>query len=133
MDLRTGSPRSRALVTAAAGLLALALLHDLDHMRQGRSLPAALVAIGTLGTLGAFGLLVATLRGRDDSVHRLAAGFGLMTALGLVVIHVLPNWSPISDPYGSAGVDWLSWISLGAFISGGIALAWVAYRDDPPR
>lgn len=133
MELRFRSQGSRALVLAAGSLLVLTVLHDLDHVRQGRSLPMALNAIGALGTLGAVVLLLWTLRRSDAIVRRVAGAFGILTALGLVVIHVLPHWSAISDPYGEAGVDWLSWISLAAFISGGVALATVAYRHRPPR
>lgn len=113
--------------------MALTVLHDLDHVRQGRTLPLALNAIGAFGTLGAFGLLLWTLRRKDELVRRVAAVFGLITAFGLVAIHVLPHWSAISDPYGAARVDWLSWVSLAAFISGGVVLAIVAFRHRPPR
>lgn len=133
MELRNGSRGTRALVLAAGSLVALTVLHDLDHVRQGRPLPTALTVIGLLGTLTAFGLLLWTLRRSDDTVRRVAVAFGVMTAVGLVVIHVLPHWSAISDPYWKAGVDWLSWISLGAFIVGGLVLAGVAYRHSPPR
>lgn len=128
-----GSRGSRALVVAAGTLLALTVLHDLDHVRQGRSLPLALNAIGAFGTLGAAALLLWTLRRSDEKVRRAAGAFGVATALGLVIIHVLPHWSAISDPYGEAGVDWLSWISLATFIAGGVVLAMVAYRHRPPR
>lgn len=133
MALRSGSGGSRALVLAAGALLALTVLHDLDHVRQGRSLPTALNAIGALGTLGAVGLLLWTLRRSDENVRRVAGAFGVTTALGLVIIHVLPHWSVISDPYGEAGVDWVSWVSLAAFIFGGVGLAIVAYRNKPRR
>ena len=128
MDHPAGHRGSRALVLAAGALLALTVLHDLDHMRQGRSLPLALNLIGAFGTLGAFGLFAWTLRRGDENVRRVAGAFGLMTALGLVIIHVLPEWSVISDPYGKAGVDLLSWASLVAFIAGGVVLAVVGYR-----
>ena len=127
----TGSQGSRALVLAAGTLLALTVLHDLDHLRQGRSLPLALNLIGAFGTAGALGVFLWALRRTDDNLRRVAGAFGVTTAVGLVIIHVLPHWSIISDPYGEAGVDWLSWVSLAAFILGGIALAMVALRSEP--
>lgn len=115
---------------AAGGLLALTVLHDLDHLRQGRELPLALNLIGALATLGAVGIFLWSARRNDQNVARVAEVFGFTTALGLVVVHVVPHWSVISDPYGEAGVDALSWLSLGAFITGGIALGVVARRHE---
>lgn len=128
---RDGSSWARPLVLAAGGLLALTVLHDLDHLRQGRELPLALNLIGALATLGAVGVFLWSGRRDDKNVARAAEAFGFTTAVGLVVVHVLPHWSVISDPYGEAGVDALSWLSLVAFITGGIALGVVAHRHEP--
>lgn len=127
MSHPAGGRRSSALVLAAGGLLALTLLHDLDHVRQGRDLPLELEVVGALGTAGALGVFLWTLR-RSKSSARVAVAFGLMTAVGLLMIHVLPRWSAISDPYGEAGVDALSWASLAAFITSGVVLSVVAHR-----
>jgi hypothetical protein len=127
MDHRTVTRGSRALVLATGGLLALTVLHDLDHLRQGRDLPLGLQLIGAFGTLGATGLFLWSLWNAKTSA-RVAVAFGLMTSLGLLVIHVLPRWSRISDPYGEAGVDALSWLSLVAFMISGVVLSVVAYR-----
>lgn len=116
---------------AAGGLFALTVLHDLDHVRQGRELPVVLNVIGALGTLGALGLFLWSALRDDKNLARAAEVFGFTTVLGLVVIHVLPHWSAVSDPYAEAGVDALSWLSLAAFIAGGMGLAVVAHRYEP--
>lgn len=128
---RDGFSWTRPLVLAAGSLLALTVLHDLDHLRQGRELPLGLNLIGALATLAAIGVFLWTTRRDDENVARVAEVFGFTTALGLVVVHVLPHWTVISDPYGEAGVDALSWLSLAAFVTGGIALTVVAHRHEP--
>lgn len=115
---------------SAGALLALTVLHDLDHLRQGRELPLVLNVIGALATLGAVGIFLWSGRRGDENVARVAETFGFTTALGLVIVHVLPNWPVISDPYGEAGVDAMSWLSLVAFIAGGITLGVVAHRHE---
>lgn len=127
-NLRDGSSRARRLVLAAGGLLALTVLHDLDHLRQGRELPLTLNLIGVLATLGAVSVFLWSWRRDDDKLARVAEIFGFTTALGLVAIHVLPRWTVISDPYGEAGVDAWSWLSLAAFIAAGVALGLTARR-----
>lgn len=128
---RDRSSWARPLVLAAGGVLALTVLHDLDHLRQGRDLPLALDLIGGAATLGAVGIFLWSARRANENVARVAEVFGFTTAVGLVVVHVLPHWSLISDPYDESGVDALSWLSLMAFIAGGIILGVVAHRHEP--
>lgn len=87
----------------------------------------ALNLIGVLGTLGAVGIFFWVLGGGEIAA-RAAAAFGVLTATGLVAVHLLPRWSLISDPYAEANVDGLSWLSLVAFLGAGAALAAVAFR-----
>jgi hypothetical protein len=92
-------------------LLAVLVLHDLDHVRQGRDIEAGVIAIGILGDVVAIASLGLALAG-----HRLAppaavvVGFG--TALGFVAVHALPDWGPISQGYPGIGVDLLSWVAV---------------------
>jgi len=60
-----------------------------------------------------------------------AAASGLLSAIGLVAIHLLPRWSAfLSDPYARApNLDWLSWailylqllLALALVVTGGVA------------
>lgn len=121
-----------SVTVAVASVVLLTLLHDLDHVRQGRDLPTILDLIGAMATASSVGLLVWVARGSALAV-RVAALFGVGTAVGLVAVHVLPRWSVVSDPYGAAGVDALSWIGLVALIVTAsilVASAWSRIRAD---
>lgn len=123
---KAAGPR-RPLTVVAGAVVVLALLHDLDHLRQGRELPLALNLIGIFGTLGALGVFFWVLRSRSETAARAAELFGALTVIGLVAVHLLPRWSLISDPYAQANVDWLSWLSLVTFLGAGAALAAIAW------
>jgi hypothetical protein len=93
---------------AALLLVALAVLHDLDHLRQGRDEPAQIVALAITGWIATAVLLFLIAR-RHRYAAPFAAALGLSQAAGFVAVHVLPHWSAFSDSYGDAGVDALSW------------------------
>ena len=127
-----GNGPARSLVLAAAAVVLLTLLHDLDHLRQGRELPGALDLIGAIGTTASVVIFVWVWRG-GALAARGAALFGIATAIGLVSIHVLPRWSLISDPYSEARVDAWSWMGLAALIAAGVTLAamsWSRVRSE---
>lgn len=112
----------RRLVVANLFLVGLVILHDLDHVRQGRSVAAPVAAIGLAGGAGALASLgLAALRHRVAAVASLLVGIG--TALGFLAVHVLPRWSPISDAYPNLPVDGLSWASVIATMAGGLIVA----------
>lgn len=116
------------MVALSGAVLALTLLHDADHMRQGRDLPTTLNVIGIVAPLLALAVLIGVARGwRGGTIA--ATGFGFLTALGLIAIHVLPSWSAISDPYGEANVDAASWLSLIALIVASTALGVAGSKD----
>lgn len=118
---------ARPLWLAAAAVVILTLLHDLDHLRQGRELPAALDLIGAFGTTASVIVLV-WVSSTGAKAAPGAALFGAATAGGLIAIHVVPRWSFLSDPYPEAHVDAWSWIGLAALIAAGLALAAVSWR-----
>lgn len=121
-----GNGPARPLWLAAMAVVILTLLHDLDHLRQGRELPGALNLIGAIGTISSIVILVWV--GRRGALAAQGAGlFGAATAFGLIAIHVVPRWSFISDPYAEAHVDIWSWLGLAALIAAGIALAAVSW------
>ena len=125
MTPRANGP-ARPLWLAAMAVVILTVLHDLDHLRQGRELPGALNLIGALGTISSIVILVWVAR-RGAQAAQGAGLFGAATAAGLIAIHVVPRWSFISDPYPEAHVDIWSWIGLVALIAAGVALSAVSW------
>jgi hypothetical protein len=98
----------RRLIWVNMALLTLVWLHDLDHVRQVREVESAVGGIGLLGVVATITSLALAIAG-----HRLAplaavvVGFG--TAIGFVLVHVLPDWGPLSDGYPDLAVDGISW------------------------
>ena len=101
------------------------VLHDLDHVRHGTPAPGEVVATAIAGWIALIALLVLVFRG-----HRLAApyaaAFGIASALGFVLVHLLPRWSAFSNPYADANVDALSWALAALPVAAGLYLAYQA-------
>ena len=61
--------------------------------------------------------------------HRLAPHSAVLVGAGGVItlplVHLIPRWSALSDPYPAAKVDALSWLVLGLLIAAAVSL-WVA-------
>lgn len=93
---------------ASLALLAAVILHDLDHVRQGRSVEPLVVAVGVIGDIAIITLAILVIRG-----HRLAplaaTVVGFANVLGFIAVHVVPDWGPLSDGYPDLAVDGLSW------------------------
>jgi hypothetical protein len=120
------------LVVLTAVLAALTLLHDLDHLRQGRALPAVLylVAVAALVSLGT--TLTVLLR-FPTWARPAAVAQGVATVVGVGAVHVAPAWSPFADSYGAAGADAASWAIIIAMMGMGCALAlWAACSRPGP-
>jgi uncharacterized membrane protein YedE/YeeE len=102
-------------------LVVLIVIHDLDHVRQGRALGSELFGVGAVALITAIASLVLAAR-----AHRLApaaavvVGFG--NVVGIVLVHVAPHWGRFSDPYAAAHVDWLSWAIIFAMMLVGLVL-----------
>jgi len=111
----------RRIRSLSAVLVVLVVVHDLDHVRQGRAVSSELYGVGSVALVTALVTLILAVRR-----HRLApaaatvVGFG--NVLGLNAVHVFPHWSTFSDPYPAAHVDVLSWAILGAMLVVGLAL-----------
>jgi fatty acid desaturase len=109
---RVSPRRSRRLVAGNALLLGFFVVHALDHaVRQESAVPPGTSAVGAVGlatVLLALGLAVVG--------HPLAAAattfVGFATAIGFVVVHVVPDWGPFSQPYPDIPVDDLSWVAM---------------------
>lgn len=114
MQSTVSRPRSRRRELIAANLLLIALLvvHTLDHtFRQAAEVPAEAALAGTAG-LGA-ALVALLLSGTGSRWAGAATGFvGLSAAAGFVAIHVFPEWSVFSQPYSDIDVDGLSWTAM---------------------
>ena len=120
------------IVTASAVLVGLTLIHDLDHVRQDRALDIELYGIGTVSLIA--GLIVLFLAARGHSLAPFAARvLGIGTVVGVFAIHVAPTWWPLSDSYGDAGVDIMSWAVISAMIASGAWLAYVGWAATPQR
>ena len=90
-------------------VLTLSVIHDLDHVRQGESATTEVVVTAILGWVATIVLLVLVAR-RHRLAAPYAAGFGVVLALGFVLVHFLPHWSAFSAPYGEQDADALSWV-----------------------
>jgi hypothetical protein len=91
-------------------LLAAVILHDLDHLRQGRSIEPLVVALGVIGDIAVITMVALAIRGsRWAPLAAVLVGFG--NVLGFIAVHVIPDWGPLSDGYPGLAVDWLSWVA----------------------
>jgi hypothetical protein len=101
-------PVGKQLTWAALALLASLVLHDLDHLRQGRSIEPLVVALGVIGDLATLTMVALVIRG-----HRLAAPAAILVGsanlFGFIAVHVVPDWGPLSDGYPDLPVDAGSW------------------------
>ena len=118
----------RRLIAVTVGLAVLTVLHDVDHVRQGRALPVELyfVAVFALVSIG----VTLTVLFRNHPVAAPVAFLqGLATIVGVGVVHVAPEWSSVTDSYGAAHADILSWAIITAMMTAGLALAVLATRS----
>lgn len=114
------------LVGLACYLLGYAF-HSYAHiaMMMAQTPPATIVA-GSLGWLFAVVALVGVARGHRLAPHAVAL-LGLLTAAGLIVVHVPPDWGPFSDPLRSGTMP-LVWYSFAAGLAGSLIAAATALR-----
>jgi hypothetical protein len=112
---------------AALIVLAVSVLHDLDHVRQGTSAPTEVVVTAILGWVATIVLLVLVFRGHEHAATY-AAAFGVTLAAGFVLVHLLPRWSAFSAPYSAQDVDALSWVLAVLPIAAGLYLSAVALK-----
>jgi len=115
---------------ASFALLAAIVLHDLDHIRQDRSVEPLVVGIGIIGDIAIITLVVLVMRG-----HRLAplaaTVIGFANILGFIAVHMVPDWGPLSDGYPDLPVDALSWVLAAIPMAAALWLAlggWVSLR-----
>ena len=112
---------------AALIVLAVSVIHDLDHARQGTSATSEVVATAIVGWIATIVLLVLVFRGSELAAPY-AAAFGFTLAAGFVLVHFLPRWSAFSAPYPDQDVDALSWVLAVLPVAAGLYLSAVALR-----
>lgn len=125
------------LVTAGWLFAAGSAVHVVDHLRRGQgSIPDELYWLGNAALV--LQVVVVTLVvTRHPRAPLVAAASGFPLALGFLVVHWLPAWSPISDPVWE--VDSLAWASsvastaeiVAAVAVGFAGLAVLRVRPDP--
>ncbi len=100
------------LIAAMAMLLGLLVAHALDHsLRQSATVPAGTATLGTLGLVANGAALVLALAGTRWA-WPLTALVAFGTFVGFLVVHVVPDWGPFSQPYTDIPVDALSWVAM---------------------
>jgi hypothetical protein len=108
---------------AAIGLLAAVLLHDLDHIRQGRSVEALVIGLGVIGDVAAITMVALTIRGSGWApIGAVVVGFA--TFLGFIAVHVVPDWGALADGYPDLPVDALSWAMVAVPM---VAALWLSF------
>jgi hypothetical protein len=111
----------RQLTWAGLALLAAILLHDLDHLRQGRSIEPLVVGIGVLGDIAIITTVALVIR-RHRLAPLAATLVGFANFFGFIAVHVVPDWGPLSDGYPGLPVDALSWAIVFAPMAAGLWL-----------
>lgn len=121
-------PDARARLVATTALLAfLTVLHDVDHVRQGRPLPLVLYGVA-LAALVSIGITLLALARYPRWAQEVAIAQGVATVVGVGVVHVAPEWSHLADSYASANVDAVSWLIIIAMMCTGLMLTVLATR-----
>ena len=110
------------LAPAAAVLFMLTVIHDLDHLRQGRSLHAELYGVAVVA-LGSTASVYALARRHHRLAPWAAVVVGAATLVGVAGVHVAPHRSFFSDPYPAAHADLVSWAIIVAMIATGVVMA----------
>ena len=89
-------------------MLVAVILHDLDHVRQSRSVEPLVVALGVIGDIAIITVVALVIRGHP--LAPLAATVvGFANFVGFFAVHVVPDWGPLSDGYPGLPADTLSW------------------------
>lgn len=115
------------LTLASVAYLVMTAIHDLDHVRQGRELAPEVWVIGVVAVVASLTTLALSLRGHPLAPFA-AVVLGIGSLVGFTAVHLVPRWSVLSDPYGEAGVDALSYAIVYATMVAGAYLAVAGLR-----
>jgi len=122
------------LARANLALLALLVLHDLDHLlhQPERTLAVAVISLGLVGLVSnTSSTVLAVRRHALAGWASLIVGFG--TAVGFVLVHAVPYWSAFSDPYTAFGADVVSWVPLIITIAMSALVGLLGWREVSSR
>ncbi|MGH2829332.1 MAG: hypothetical protein ACRDJM_02500 [Actinomycetota bacterium] len=99
-----------SLARANLVLLALLVLHDVDHVanQPARHLAAAVVATGLLGIASVAGAAALSVR-RHALAPLATVAVGVGNVAGFALVHLVPRWGAFSDPYSEFEPNALSW------------------------
>jgi hypothetical protein len=120
--------RSDGLIQANLALVVMTLLHDADHVRQGRPLTMALHIFGAGAVIAVLVSLVLAVIHHRLAAHS-AVAVGAAGVITLPLVHLVPHWSALSDPYPAAHVDALSWLVLALLIAASLLLLAVGVQN----
>jgi hypothetical protein len=105
----------RTLLATALVFATALVVHGADHARRGVEVVTATVRIGGAVQFLAGVVAVALVLRRHRYAPSVAATVGLLSAVGFVAAHLLPQWSSFSDPFTGAhvapGVNAFSWFA----------------------
>lgn len=122
----------RRLLTIVSVLGVLTVVHDLDHVRQGRALPAELYVVAVAALVSITATLVVLVR-YPQWARTAAVAEGMATIVGVGAVHAAPQWSSVTDSYSAAHADIVSWAIIIAMMLTGLALALEATVGAPDR
>jgi hypothetical protein len=112
----------RLLHRAALFFLFGFAVHNADHARRGlHVVNEEVIWAGTMVSMIA-AVTVTLLATRHRLGALVAAGAGFYIAFGVSASHLLPQWSPLSDPLPGGDVDAFTWIAVLLEVSGALAL-----------
>jgi hypothetical protein len=123
-------PNREWLLGATGVVFAVALLvHGADHVRRDvGQLGPAVFWLGTAQTVGALAALILVFT-HNRWAAAAAIIIGFTSAIGFTVVHLVPDWGPLSDAFpgahGQAEVTAFSWFAalfeIGADLAFGTA------------
>jgi len=127
------------LIAVLVMLFGLLVIHALDHsLRQSAPVPTEASTLGTMGFVATGAALALALIGsRWAWALTTLVAFG--TFAGFLLVHVAPDWGPVSQSYADIPVDALSWVAMlipaAAAFGVGVytARAGARYRTASPR
>jgi hypothetical protein len=98
----TASRRDRLLMASGVVFAVALLVHGADHARRGvGELQPTVFWLGNAQTIGALVALFLVFTGhRWGPAAAIAIGFS--SAVGFAVVHLLPDWGPLSDAFPGA-------------------------------
>lgn len=123
-----------AIARAGLVLMGLLALHIVDHaaVQPSREVPALGGLVGLAGfTVIAISVILAVRE------HPRAAEFavfaGLSTVAGFIVVHLVPDFHPLADPYWDFDAGLFTWAAIVAPMVMGAVLAAAGFRELEPR